>query len=156
VSCKSYSCSCSTKKGLQHVLTLGLSAWASSLQLEGSQCLSRLKKGVQRYGSSTASGEARGDWGTRDKEDNGWQPTGTMCALPSPMAMVVTGGGYVLPRPGSIAPAPGTKKTTFFFFYTKGHHLWRPRSHAWPNCLFPICNFLSLPSCLPTCHACLP
>jgi hypothetical protein len=38
----------------------------NSLQMEGSQGLSWLKKGGQSHGSSTASGKAREAWGTRD------------------------------------------------------------------------------------------
>jgi hypothetical protein len=48
---------------------LGPQPLSISLQLKASQCLSGLREEMQRQGSSTASGEARGARGTRDKVD---------------------------------------------------------------------------------------
>jgi hypothetical protein len=55
----------------------------SSLQQEGSWCLSWLKEGAQRHGSSTASGKPGRIGAPETRWVMAWYSTGPTCALPN-------------------------------------------------------------------------
>jgi hypothetical protein len=132
---------------------------SNSLQLKVLQCLSWLKEELQRHSSSTDSGEFMEALGTGDKAchgpaahwDHAWSLQPCLAWLTSPMAIVMTGGGYMPPRLGSTSPAPGTKK------WEGDHHLWyhstMPKQTIFCKllCPPPLTHFLACLSAMPVC-----
>jgi hypothetical protein len=90
--------------------------------------------------------------------DNAQSPQPCLAHSPGSTTVAATGGGYMPQDPGPQPPLWGTHTPKNLF---QRCHLWWPRSHAWTDSLFPICNLLCLPplthsrACRPAMPVCL-